>query len=121
MLGDEELEANTTVTISGWGEISDGNLDDPNPYSEVLNYISLSMMENIECERIYGYQRVTSGVVCTSPGDPVKSPCFGDSGAPVVVNVDSNPVHVAIFSFINGYGCVYPYPAGKIRTAYYRD
>ena len=47
MLGDEELEANTTVTVSGWGEIIDGN-----PYSEDLNYISQSTIEKIDCQRI---------------------------------------------------------------------
>jgi secreted trypsin-like serine protease len=45
----------------------------------------------------------------------------GDSGGPVVINVDSNPEHVAIASFVSDSGCESDNPSGYTRTAPYRD
>ena len=45
----------------------------------------------------------------------------GDSGGPAVVNGTTNPVHVAIVSFVSTKGCEAGLPSGYTRTAYYRD
>jgi secreted trypsin-like serine protease len=39
----------------------------------------------------------------------------------VVINVDSNPEHVAIASFVSDSGCESDNPSGYTRTAPYRD
>lgn len=94
---------------------------DPNPYSNELNFITVDTIANTLCAAYFGNQVVYSGLVCTAAGNPLKSPCLGDSGAPVIIEGDAGPVHVAVFSFVNGLGCEYPYPAGNTRTAAYRD
>ncbi|XP_044261213.1 serine protease 53-like [Tribolium madens] len=118
VLAETELEDSTNVTVSGWGQISDS---DKNPTSDILNYITIPTISNDKCKVYYGGTIVLPSLVCTSGGNPIKSPCLGDSGGPVVTNPDTNPLHVAIFSFVNGYGCEMDYPAGYTRTAYYRD
>ena len=45
----------------------------------------------------------------------------GDSGGPGVINADSDPVLVAVNSFISGTGCESGNPAGYTRVDYYRD
>lgn len=86
----------------------------------------MNTIVNERCRLYYGTY-IGEGVVCTEAGNPLKSPCLGDSGAPVVQFVQdirsgqNKIVHVATFSFVNGYGCEFPYPAGYTRTSEYRD
>ncbi|RZC37415.1 Trypsin domain containing protein [Asbolus verrucosus] len=114
-LASDELETGVNVTVSGWGQTSDSDTST----SDALNYITVSTISNSDCAIYYG-SVVGPGTVCTSAGNPLKSPCLGDSGGPVVTNI-TEPLLVAVFSFVNGYGCELPYPAGNTRTAYYRD
>lgn len=79
-------------------------------------------MTNTACTAYYG-DFIDDNIVCTDSGSfsTIHQPCVGDSGGPVVINRDTNPVHVATFSFVNGIGCDIPYPAGYTRTASYRQ
>ena len=97
-------------------------LDDHSENYSVLRYITVNTIDNEECVAAYGPDVVQPSIVCTDPGTPVKNPCRSDGGDPAVVNADTDPVHVAIFSFLSTYGCEDPdFPAGFTRTAYYRD
>ncbi|KAJ3652935.1 hypothetical protein Zmor_018858 [Zophobas morio] len=118
-LAEDELASGSEVTVIGWGSTGD---DDHSENYTVLRYITVNTIDNEECVAAYGPDVVQPSVVCTNPGTPVKNPCRSDGGDPAVVNADTDPVHVAIFSFLSTYGCEDPdFPAGFTRTAYYRD
>ncbi|CAH1365742.1 brachyurin-like [Tenebrio molitor] len=116
-LSEDFLEDGTDVTLSGWGVLNDeGDTETAN-----LNYVNLVVISNNECNEYYG-DFVTDNMVCASSGtSTVKGPCNGDNGGPVVINATTNPVLVAIVSFISDQGCESNLPSGYIRTASYRD
>ena len=94
---------------------------DESEFYDVLRYMTVPTIDNEKCAQVYGLDVVQPNVVCTDPGNPVKNPCKGDGGDPAIVDVDSNPTHVALFSFLSTYGCEDPdFPAGFTRTAFYR-
>ncbi|CAH1380381.1 unnamed protein product [Tenebrio molitor] len=117
-LSDEELGAGVEVTVSGWGHTSD---DDNSDMYDVLRYVKVNTIDNSRCQEVYGNDVILPEMVCTDNGVPAKGPCSGDGGDPVVVDVDGNPVLVAIFSFVSNLGCESALPAGYTRTAYYKD
>ncbi|XP_063900803.1 brachyurin-like [Zophobas morio] len=115
-LSSEELGENVGITVSGWGLTS----DDGTTISDSLNYVELVTISNTECKNYYG--SILPEMVCAdSPSSQVRSTCTGDSGGPVVINAGSNPVHVAIASFVSTEGCESGAPSGYTRTAVYRD
>ncbi|KAJ3649451.1 hypothetical protein Zmor_021192 [Zophobas morio] len=117
-LASEELNADVDVTVSGWGLTSDDSLF----ISQYLNFVELVTITNEKCGETYGQDLIRPEMVCaTSPVSQVKSTCSGDSGGPVVINADSDPVHVAIASFVGDTGCEAGTPSGYTRTAYYRE
>ncbi|KAJ3649447.1 hypothetical protein Zmor_021189 [Zophobas morio] len=117
-LASDELQADFDITVSGWGLTSDDSLF----ISQYLNFVELVTITNEECEETYGKGTIRPEMICAnSPVSEVKSTCSGDSGGPVVVNADSDPVHVAIVSFGSDAGCESGSPSGYTRTAYYRD
>ncbi|KAJ3652937.1 hypothetical protein Zmor_018860 [Zophobas morio] len=120
-LAEEELEAGTEVTISGFGHTSG---EDGNDTNTLLNYIVVPTMNTSECGR-YLYEADTPGIICTffNNGDDsvIYNPCIGDGGSPLVVDAGTNPVHVGSFSFLSSFGCDASYPAAHTRTASYRE
>ncbi|KAJ3649445.1 hypothetical protein Zmor_021187 [Zophobas morio] len=117
-LSSEELGDNVDITVSGWGLTS----DDGTTISDSLNYVELVTISSTECENYYGQGSIRPEMVCAnSPSSQVKSTCSGDSGGPVVINAGSNPVHVAVVSFVSDAGCESGAPSGYTRTAVYRD
>ncbi|CAH1365736.1 hypothetical protein MTP99_002005 [Tenebrio molitor] len=116
-LSEEILDTNVEITVSGWGTTS----DDSGVISQMLNYVDLLTITNSECAKAYG-DEIFDGMVCAISGsDSVKSPCSGDSGGPVVIDADTNPIHVAVVSFVSNDGCEADSPSGYTRTAFYRD
>ncbi|KAJ3649455.1 hypothetical protein Zmor_021196 [Zophobas morio] len=117
-LASDELEADVDITVSGWGLTSDSG----STISESLNYVELRTITNDDCNQYYGPGAVLPEMVCAnSPTSEVRGTCNGDSGGPVIINPDSNPIHVAIVSFVSNQGCESGIPSGYTRTAYYRD
>ncbi|KAJ3649456.1 hypothetical protein Zmor_021197 [Zophobas morio] len=116
-LAEEELGADVTFTISGWGHVSDGSTE----LTEVLNYVDLVTISNDDCQGFYGNSIRPEMVCATSGTDETRSSCSGDSGGAAVVNADSDPVQVAIVSFVSFTGCEMGAPSGYTRTAYFRD
>ncbi|KAJ3649457.1 hypothetical protein Zmor_021198 [Zophobas morio] len=115
-LSTQELGPDVDITISGWGYTSDTSED----ISELLNYVELVTITNDECQDTYGVIRPEM-ICANSPSSQIRSSCSGDSGGPAVVNGTTNPVHVAIVSFVSTKGCEAGLPSGYTRTAYYRD
>lgn len=95
-------------------------LDNSDNATILLQYTEVTTISNEDCQAVYGVDTISESVVCTSGGDSNQSPCFGDAGAPLVVNDEAgDPVVVGIFSFISALGCE-NYPAGYQRVACYR-
>nr|ABC88743.1 putative serine proteinase [Tenebrio molitor] len=113
-LADNLLEDGLDVTISGWGATdSDGD------ESQFLNYADLVTIRNRECTAIYGNIQ-DSSVCAKSETVTVQNACYGDGGAPLVLDVETDPVHVGFLSFIGGDTCESGYPSGFTRTASFR-
>ncbi|XP_063923858.1 chymotrypsin BI-like isoform X2 [Zophobas morio] len=114
-LAESALDADTVVTVSGWGLTSgDGASND-------LNYVDLVTISTNDCSAAYG-SSIGDGVICAQgDGAEVHSTCEGDSGGPLVIDAGSNPVHVGIVSFGHSDGCESGKPAGFARTYFYRD
>ncbi|EFA05682.2 collagenase isoform X1 [Tribolium castaneum] len=121
-LDEDGLPPGTSATISGWGHSSHDDVQNFN-LTSVLQYAEVPVIDNKECEQIYGPDVVTSSVVCTKNPNSVKGPCLHDGGAPlVIINAETkNPIHVGIFSFVGDSACEKNYPAGYTRTAAFRN
>ncbi|XP_068895885.1 brachyurin-like [Tenebrio molitor] len=114
-LADNLLEDGLDVTISGWGAtVSDGD------ESQFLLYADLVTIRNSECIAIYGNTILDSIVCAESEMATVQNACYGDGGAPLVLDVETDPVHVGLLSFIGGDTCESGYPSGFTRTAAFR-
>jgi secreted trypsin-like serine protease len=115
-LASEELEAGMGVTVSGFGFTS----DDDQYISNVLNYVTVAIIDNSECELVYGKQIISDEMVC-GVANSNQGSCSGDSGGPVVTDAVEDPVLVALVSFASLMGCESGYPSGFTRTAPYRN
>ncbi|CAL4068337.1 unnamed protein product, partial [Meganyctiphanes norvegica] len=88
----EDVEA----IVTGWGQNSTyGSL------SHVLQEVTLTTMNNSECQRLHGdLHTIVSPMICaTKPG---QGACYGDSGGPMVRDVGSYFNLIGVVSF--GYG-----------------
>ncbi|XP_063918630.1 collagenase-like [Zophobas morio] len=117
-LASDPLDAGVNITVSGFGQTSDDDIES----IEFLHFITVTTIENTECSDIYEDVVILEEMVCASAGtDPFKSPCPGDSGAPGVINLDSDPFLVAITIFSSDTGCESGYPSGYTRVDHFRD
>jgi len=94
-----------TVYVAGWGALSEGG-SSPN----TLQYLSLPVISNSECDNNYGSGAITDAMMCAgymrSSG---KDSCQGDSGGPLTVGSGTSATVVGVVSW--GYGCArYGYP-----------
>ena len=77
------------VVISGWGY--DENSNTP----EILKWASLKISSTEECDKYWDLQK--HKIICTS--DKKKDVCMGDSGGPLIMNLDGMVAVVGIVSF----------------------
>jgi len=93
------------VTVTGWGDTSDGgNL------SPVLREVALPVESNADCNARYG-GGITSSMLCAGYAAGGKDSCQGDSGGPLVTSTGSGDWRQAgIVSF--GTGCALPNTPG---------
>jgi secreted trypsin-like serine protease len=88
--------------------------------SQLLLYADLVTIRNSECTAIYG-NTILDSIVCAESGTAVlKNICTGDGGAALVLDVETDPVHVGLVSFFGGGSCESGYPFGSTRTASFR-
>ncbi|XP_049810276.1 trypsin-1-like [Schistocerca nitens] len=98
-LATEELEAGTSVTVSGWGSLQPG-VD----YPEELHAVNTTIIDRSLCNDTYE-GLITDNMICAGEPQGGKDFCNGDHGGPLVV--DSTQYGVISW----GYGCFYPpYP-----------
>merc|ERR1712223_1933465 len=98
------------VKAVGWGKDS----DDADWISTVLREVDVPVMDNFECNDIYGI--VNEGNICTD-GSNGKGVCSGDSGGPLIYK----GVQVGVTSFGASAGCEIGYPSGFTRISYFRE
>ncbi|XP_065352942.1 brachyurin-like [Cloeon dipterum] len=102
-----------TGTISGWGKTSDEN----GP-SDVLKYVSRTVIDNKECAKNYGDITVNGNLLCINNKDK-QGTCQGDSGGPFVrTEPDNKFTQIGLVSFGSSVSCV-TYPSGFTRVSAY--
>ncbi|KAM3598376.1 uncharacterized protein V6R79_017192 [Siganus canaliculatus] len=113
---DSTFGEGTVFWTTGWGYIdTDTVLPAPHPLKEV----SLPLVSNEECDKIY--HGVTDNMMCAG-GEPGRGPCIGDGGGPLMLEVDGQWVQVGVMSFISVAGCAQGgIPAGFTRVSRYQQ
>ena len=102
------------ATVLGWGMINDDGV-----YSESLRGVEVEILDNEDCNRLYGI--MTETMMCTS-GNNGRGTCYGDSGGPaVVMQPDGTYVQVGILAFGALAGCELGYPSGQVLVHKYID
>ncbi|KAI7815051.1 Serine protease, partial [Rhyzopertha dominica] len=100
--------ANSSVTVSGWGRIS----DNATGVSNTLNYVELTTISNEACATVYGSAVVVNSTIC-AVGSPHHSTCNGDSGGALVsYNAAGTATQVGVVSFVHNTGCASGNPSG---------
>lgn len=107
---------NNRTIISGFGRRSDASTD----VSILLQWVTLRVIPNQECQGIFNSEIITSDILCTRGFNSTRqSPCNGDTGGPLILNENNKQIQIGIVSFISSAGCSIGNPAGFIRTASY--
>uniref|UniRef100_A0A2H1VCC5 SFRICE_006521 n=1 Tax=Spodoptera frugiperda TaxID=7108 RepID=A0A2H1VCC5_SPOFR len=111
----EEDFAGEVAIASGFGNNpSIGGINANQP----LSFVDLPVMSNSDCEQIYG-SIIQPGVVCTV-GVANKNICGGDSGGPLAVERNGNPLLIGVVSFGPRF-CGLQGPGGYSRVTHYID
>ena len=102
------------ATVLGWGMINDDGV-----YAEALRGVSVEILDNDVCNKLYGI--MTETMMCTS-GSNGRSTCYGDSGGPAIIRQpDGTFVQVGILAFGALAGCEKGYPSGQVLVHKYID
>lgn len=101
-------------TVSGWGKYSSEHSD----LSAELRFVNLPIISNSQCMRTYGHF-VQPTNICGS-GANGRSSCPGDSGGPVVTQINGRLVQIGIVSFGAG-ACGAGFPVGFARVTSFLD
>ncbi|KAJ3656361.1 hypothetical protein Zmor_015444 [Zophobas morio] len=109
-LPSEVLAENTVLTSLGWGQTDD---EHSGPVDNLQKVLVVSLL-NEHCQNIFGSQIVDS-MVCAM-GSYNEGTCIGDIGGPLVQTGDSQPVIVAVASFLSFNGCESLDPSGYERV-----
>ncbi|XP_075976585.1 chymotrypsin-1-like [Anticarsia gemmatalis] len=94
-----------TATASGYGSTGNGP-----PGS--LNWVNLRVIPNNECRKVF--PSVQPSNICTS-GENGRSTCKGDSGGPIVVTRNGNPILIGLTSF-GAESCIIGAPVAFARV-----
>ncbi|KAJ9580605.1 hypothetical protein L9F63_024220 [Diploptera punctata] len=103
--------AGQTITVSGWGRISDST----SGISNNLNYINLPVITNSVCQLYYSSSIIVSSTICAD-GAGGRSTCNGDSGGPMVLSINGVTTQIGVVSFVSSRGCGSGYPSGYVRV-----
>ncbi|CAH0713435.1 unnamed protein product, partial [Brenthis ino] len=106
--------ANEIVYASGFGRTwSEG------PVPDILQWVYLRGVSNLECARTYGTDAVNDNTICARFFNVTsQSICQGDSGGPLVhVSPEGEPILIGISSFVPRmpHGCHSGFPGAFIR------
>ncbi|KAG7334875.1 hypothetical protein KOW79_001471 [Hemibagrus wyckioides] len=108
----------TGVWATGWGRISNTNLQLP----EKLQEVKLQIVKNSDCQKIYTGLIITDNTMCAISPVGGQDICMGDSGGPLVVNFNGTWIQGGIVSFTASSGCASPLiPSGYTRVSQYEN
>lgn len=108
----DEDYVNKQVLISGWGRSNAGNRDIQDIRPDALNFAWMTAKAREYC---YMYGGSLDKTICVSDdvGDRKRSPCFGDSGGPMVIKKDDGRFTViGLAAFVADVGCAEGLPSG---------
>uniref|UniRef100_F6ZQ81 Serine protease 22 n=1 Tax=Callithrix jacchus TaxID=9483 RepID=F6ZQ81_CALJA len=98
------LPPNTHCWISGWGSIQDGV---PLPHPQTLQKLKVPIIDSEVCSRLYwrgaGQGAITEDMLCAGYLEGERDACLGDSGGPLMCQVDGAWLLAGIISW--GEGC----------------
>ncbi|XP_063230454.1 chymotrypsin BI-like [Bacillus rossius redtenbacheri] len=104
---------NDEATVSGWGWANQSAME-PSP---VLRYVTVTVMSNEACSKIFHKVRDTN--LCTT-GAGGKNPCYGDSGGPLALKgADGRWTQIGVVSYGSNWGCEAGRPAAYTRVSSY--
>lgn len=93
------LPVGVDLKVMGWGLTSETN----RTASEELREVLVSYQADSTCRNIYGNtQTYWDSFICAGESQGGKDACSGDSGGPLLANVDDEPAQVGIVSWGNG-------------------
>ncbi|XP_074052091.1 brain-specific serine protease 4-like [Macrotis lagotis] len=99
-----DLLPGTSCWIAGWGSIGDGV---PLPYPQTLQKLKVPIISSETCSRLYwrgvGQEIITSDMLCAGYLEGKKDACLGDSGGPLMCQVNGSWLLGGIISW--GEGC----------------
>jgi secreted trypsin-like serine protease len=108
------LFVGTIITVSGWGRFAASHTD----LSPDLRFVTLPIISNAQCMRTYGHY-IQPTNLCAS-GANGRSSCPGDSGGPVVSQVNGRIIQIGVVSFGAG-DCGSGFPVGFARVTSFLD
>ncbi|CAL4073823.1 unnamed protein product, partial [Meganyctiphanes norvegica] len=110
---DDEVYANETVLISGWGTIRSGNYPKPNN----LLAAEVQVFPQDMCKASYN-NHYTDNMICAAGDNYTKDSCQGDSGGPLVHKGETSSILLGITSW--GMGCAQQgYPGVYTKVSNY--
>ncbi|XP_050360311.1 collagenase-like [Nymphalis io] len=104
--------AGERAVAAGFGRTSDSPAGNNN---QDLHQVTLTVIENSECTKVYGPQTVIGSTLCTS-GKGGIGICQKDSGGPLVFTFNGVRNLIGISSFVSARGCQAGLPAGYARV-----
>lgn len=107
----ESFEGRTAV-LSGFGVTSNGASVG---LLQAISSVNLPVINNAECIRSYG-NVIQAHHLCTS-GANNRGACPGDTGGPLVVNINTRRVLIGVSSFFATSGCTNGLPSGFSRVS----
>ncbi|KAJ8719735.1 hypothetical protein PYW08_011910 [Mythimna loreyi] len=108
--------AGSWAVVAGFGRTT----DQATSVSTVINQANVQVVNEVDCQGIYGPEFVTHSTICTSGRGGV-GPCIGDSGGPLVLNRNTGPILIGVVSFVSGAGCQAGLPAAYARVTSFNN
>ncbi|XP_054463264.1 trypsin I-P1-like [Anoplopoma fimbria] len=107
--------AGTSSWVTGWGTIGS---DEPLPFPQRLQEVTVPLVSNSQCDAAYGI--ITDNMICAGLDEGGKDSCQGDSGGPLVSKNGSVWVQAGVVSF--GRGCALAdFPGVYARVSKYQS
>ncbi len=117
----DTIFAGEPMTVAGWGNMEPNSWNQPNE----LQQVTVEHIDSSVCDQAfapdYGEGVITENMLCAGTFAGGQDACHGDSGGPLLVNVDGVDYQAGIVSWGNSTCAVTGYYAVYARVANYVD